>query len=210
MLALATEAQESVSTVRRALLGEGVTARPRGRSRKAASIDQGRLRELADGTRTTAEIGALMGYSAETIRRQMIVAGIPRLPGKARPEKNYFWRGGRTIDKHGYVLVKVPKDHPMATKIGYVREHRLVMAEVLGRPLTRREVVHHRNGDRADNRPENLELFASNADHLRHELTGKCPQWTEDGKRRIREGIRREHQRRRATSRQQTETDGGP
>ena len=58
----------------------------------------------------------------------------------------------------GYVEVWKP-DHPMAQKSGYLMEHRLVMAEHLGRMLGPREVVHHLNGDRTDNRIENLELM---------------------------------------------------
>jgi endogenous inhibitor of DNA gyrase (YacG/DUF329 family) len=65
---------------------------------------------------------------------------------------------GGLIDPKGYVLVRAP-EHPMASREGYVMEHRLVMAEVLGRMLTTDEVVHHRNGVKADNRVENLEVM---------------------------------------------------
>jgi hypothetical protein len=65
-----------------------------------------------------------------------------------------LWRGGRRV-VNGYVLVWAP-EHPEARR-GYVRKHRIVMANHLGRPLAPGEVVHHENDDTADNRIENLE-----------------------------------------------------
>ncbi|MBP5926952.1 HNH endonuclease [Streptomyces scabiei] len=48
---------------------------------------------------------------------------------------------------------------PNANRHGRILEHRKVLADKLGRPLRPRESAHHKNGDRLDNRPENLELW---------------------------------------------------
>lgn len=66
----------------------------------------------------------------------------------------------RHVTTHGYVAVKRP-EHPSANQHGYVNEHRVVMEEYLGRLLTDSENVHHRNGNRQDNRIENLELWVT-------------------------------------------------
>ena len=74
-------------------------------------------------------------------------------------ENNGAWKGGRTRSKAGYIMVRVP-DHPRGPNNGgYVFEHILVMEELLGRYLVKGETVHHRNGVKDDNRPENLELW---------------------------------------------------
>lgn len=74
-------------------------------------------------------------------------------------EKSHCWRGGRSIIRGGYVEVYAP-EHPYARGKKYVREHRLVMEKMLGRYLEPYEQVHHRNGIKDDNRPENLELIS--------------------------------------------------
>jgi HNH endonuclease len=71
---------------------------------------------------------------------------------------NGHWKGGRTRHKAGYVMVWAP-GHPRAGKGQYVFEHILVMERLLGRHLVPQESVHHRNGVKDDNRPENLELW---------------------------------------------------
>lgn len=60
-----------------------------------------------------------------------------------------------------YLSVQIGVGQPMASKTGRCLEHRLVMSQIIGRPLLSTESVHHRNGDRQDNRPENLELWSS-------------------------------------------------
>jgi len=67
------------------------------------------------------------------------------------------WRGG-THKSNGYVLLYKPK-HPNANALGRVFEHRLVMERMIGRYLNKHDNVHHKNGVRSDNRPENLELW---------------------------------------------------
>lgn len=76
---------------------------------------------------------------------------IPRLNKRLKDGTRYF-------DQQGYVRIMM-RESPMANSKGYVPEHRHVMAEHLGRPLTKQESVHHTNGDKTDNRIENLELW---------------------------------------------------
>lgn len=103
---------------------------------------------------TLHELALRFRCAEETVRRALVRAGIPRRP-PGSPTGKFQPRNGLIRDKAGYLLVRAP-EHPAANASGYVRQHRLVMEAQLGRLLEREEVVHHINGVKDDNRPENL------------------------------------------------------
>lgn len=67
----------------------------------------------------------------------------------------------RQVSAGGYIKVFVGRGYPGAIGSGHMLEHRKVMQDFLGRPLLKHENVHHVNGVRTDNRPENLELWST-------------------------------------------------
>lgn len=142
-----------------------------GRPRTAADkVDEIRLRKMIEAGRTHPRIAKALGVSRSAIERRAAKLGLqsartgPR-SGRDHPE----WKTGRTLDKHAYVRVWAPL-HPRARKGGHVLEHVLVAEVAAGRYLDRREVVSHKDDHPFHNWPSNLEVFASNADHLRAEL----------------------------------------
>ncbi len=125
----------------------------------------------------TAKNTRFIWHACETCggeRWVLIIRGEPNrkicLPCARRGSNNIFWKGGRIGASGGYINIYVYPDdffYPMAGRAHpYVAEHRLVMAQSLGRCLESWEVVHHKNGIKDDNRLENLGLLASQSYHI--------------------------------------------
>lgn len=179
----------TTSAVRGALAKQGIpTPREGRRHNPYAACDRNAetvLRMCEEGC-SLSEIGRAVGTKNEEVKKFLRRKGITKaFPTYLEGERHYAWKG-RLVDKDGYILIHC-KGHPNARKhTHYVFEHRLVMEEVLGRILLPTEVVHHKDGNKQNNDPLNLQLFQSNGEHLEVDLRGRCPKWSEDGRERIR------------------------
>jgi len=147
---------------------------------------------------TLAEVGSHYGVTGKCISQYLDRLGIPtrspsevhrltyeqgrcKLPKDMQRDNSPCWKGGRYTNR-GYVFVTIYEDNPYYcmgmknTGIGKrILEHRLVMAQELGRPLLPSEKVHHRNGIKSDNRPENLKLVSPASHLIYSELCAHCP-----------------------------------
>jgi len=106
-------------------------------------------------------IAKSMGLYTTSVSRVLKRNGLKmrECKGKNHP----CWKGGRGI-KSGYWTVYAP-NHPRALNIGRVWEHILVMEKHIGRYIDKSEPIHHINGNRLDNRIENLYLCKDSSEH---------------------------------------------
>jgi hypothetical protein len=121
-----------------------------------------KINELAKGGFSSAEIAKELSFEVSGILKAAKACGI---------EIADKFHSGQIRTHNGYIMVRRP-EHPFADAKGYIRVHRLVMEEHLGRILDPSEFVHHINGNKADNRIENLAVMPI-SDHVRLHHAGK-------------------------------------
>lgn len=130
-------------------------------------FDDAELVRMFTEGKTAAEMAVILGCSTHPVKRALRRLGLRR-PAKPRAgvmagKNNPQWKGGRRTRGDGYVVVWTPR--------GEMLEHRAVMEEILGRPLRPSEVVHHKDGNKSNNAPANLEVM-SQSEHVRLHLDG--------------------------------------
>lgn len=159
----------------------------------ANNFDRDELHKLYwQDSKTLREIGEIIHLPKDTVRVLFQHLGLPLRSryeaNKLIAQKNSLyrrgvacgksWKGGRIKTSTGYIYMKA-EGHPYSNSHGYVLEHRLVMEQKLGRYLLPSERVHHINGIKTDNRPENL-MLVSRANHsIYNQLCSHCPLRTE-------------------------------
>lgn len=120
-----------------------------------------RAHEMYSAGASNAEISRALGFCLDVVRRMLRSVGVYRANPAIRGEKHGSWKGGVVRTGQGYLAERItPEDvfYGMAARSGYVLQHRIVMAKSVGRALRQTETVHHINGDKTDNRIENLQL----------------------------------------------------
>lgn len=159
---LAQQFGTSMTTIKHAVRRQGIMPRRCGRS--ALEVKAEILQYIAHHYPTGASqvsIAETLGVNQTLISRGVRQLGLQR-PFRRNRDGHGRWKGGRVKTTAGYISLWIDANHPfacMAGSTGYVLEHRLVMAEFLGRPLRPDETVHHLNGAKGDNRLENLQVL---------------------------------------------------
>jgi len=136
------------------------------RSGRRPRLDGRQLKAMYERGMTLQQIADEFGVHNSSVWSYLKRAGAKLRPAGFQPgEAHHGWTGGLILSSCGYRMVRIYPDDPMycmAVKkvegASYVLEHRLVMAQAMNRPLSSTETVHHVDGNKLNNKLENLQL----------------------------------------------------
>jgi hypothetical protein len=149
------------ASVKGLLVRYDVAIRRQGSRRKITDQMVDEIATRYAGGETGSSIALDMKIEPGSVYRYLRSRGIDIRKTRTRGSESPNWKGGRTINAQGYVYVHLPENSPFAPMEridGRIFEHRLVMAQHLGRPLLDSETVHHLDGNRKNNDISNLAL----------------------------------------------------
>jgi len=137
-----------------------------GRNPSTAHLEPSILETHKNNMLSQSQVAKELGVSQSVVSRVLRKYGLEPNKYKApRGSESHGWKGG-VIKASGY-LAELSDEYPsMKNSMGYILQHRLVMARELGRALYKWESVHHIDGDRTNNKLSNLQLRIGN--HGKH------------------------------------------
>ena len=163
---LAKEFGSGGYAVRQAVRRQGEKVRPSlGKASLLSAAEKNEICEKYKEGMSLVSLAMVYKAHSDTVKKILLRNMIPIRRQRKHSSPKYRYTGTQ-----GYIWAKIPRTDPlvvMASAKCMIQEHRLVMARHLGRPLSTNESVHHINGDRTDNRIENLQLRQGN--HGKHE-----------------------------------------
>ena len=138
---------------------------------KKKNINEYEIQKMYKSGMSVYEIGEKLGFHGTLIHSRLKRMGlklrslseaqkVAHKTGRAKSmfkpmDDHPYWKGGKTQTGGGHILLKIP-NHPSATKRGCILEHRYVWEKTYNKKIPRGYDIHHLNGIKTDNRPENL------------------------------------------------------
>lgn len=150
--------------IREFLIKIGISPPGSGRKRYFTDKEREDILSMFDSHKSILSISKKYNCNTKTITK-IIDNNRTRVSSKSIGIKHGNWKGGRIVNNNGYIQIIIYQDDPyfsMSMVGGQILEHRYIMAKHLGRCLDKNESIHHIDGNRQNNKIENLQLRIGN------------------------------------------------